>query len=65
MPWCARFLPAGNTRAAHDVTMGQNEEKQIKDTQPDKDLAAEQRPRPSQAEGDSETIEEDLERRKD
>ncbi|MBV9611775.1 MAG: hypothetical protein JO091_04855 [Acidobacteriaceae bacterium] len=30
-------------------------------TQPDKNLAAEERPVPSQAEGDLETIEEDLE----
>ena len=36
-------------------------EKQKKDTQPDKNLAAEERPIPSQAEGDLETIEEDLE----
>ena len=30
-------------------------------SQPDKDLAAEERPKPSQAEGDLETVEEDLE----
>ena len=30
-------------------------------TQPDKNLAAEERPVPSQAEGDLETVEEDLE----
>ncbi len=29
-------------------------------TQPDKDLAAEERPVPSQAEGDLDTVEEDL-----
>jgi hypothetical protein len=29
-------------------------------TQPDKDLAAEERPTPSQAEGDLETVEQDL-----
>ncbi len=33
-------------------------------TQPDKDLAAEERPVPSQAEGDRETVEEDLEEKK-
>ncbi len=33
---------------------------QKKDTQPDKDLAATERPVPSQAEGDRETVEEDL-----
>jgi hypothetical protein len=32
-----------------------------KSTQPDKNLAAEERPVPSQAEGDRETIEADLE----
>ena len=32
-----------------------------KPTQPDKNLAAEERPVPSQAEGDLETVEEDLE----
>jgi len=32
-----------------------------KQTQPDKNLAAEERPVPSQAEGDLETVEEDLE----
>jgi hypothetical protein len=37
-----------------------SEEKKQKDTQPDKNLAAEERPVPSQAEGDLETIEEDL-----
>jgi hypothetical protein len=31
-----------------------------KDTQPDKNAAADQRPVPSQAEGDRETVEEDL-----
>jgi hypothetical protein len=31
-----------------------------KDTQPDKNLAADERPVPSQAEGDRETVEEDL-----
>ena len=31
--------------------------------QPDKDLAAEERPVPSQAEGDLETVEEDLEQK--
>ncbi len=31
-----------------------------KDTQPDKGLAADERPVPSQAEGDLETVEEDL-----
>ncbi len=30
------------------------------DTQPDKNLAADEHPRPSQAEGDLETVEEDL-----
>lgn len=34
-------------------------------TQPDKGLAAEERPVPSQAEGDLETIEEDLEEKKE
>lgn len=29
-------------------------------SQPDKDLAAKERPKPSQAEGDAETVEEDL-----
>ena len=33
---------------------------QKKDTQPDKDLAETERPVPSQAEGDRETVEEDL-----
>jgi len=32
-------------------------------SQPDKNVAAEQRPVPSQAEGDLETVEEDLERK--
>jgi hypothetical protein len=36
---------------------------QTKSTQPDKNMAAEQRPVPSQAEGDERTVEEDLERR--
>jgi hypothetical protein len=35
-------------------------EEKKKPSQPDKDLAAEERPVPSQAEGDRETIEEDL-----
>ncbi|MBV8865746.1 MAG: hypothetical protein JO210_10170 [Acidobacteriaceae bacterium] len=34
---------------------------QKKDNQPDKDRAAAERPVPSQAEGDRETVEEDLE----
>lgn len=34
-------------------------------SQPDKNLAAEQRPVPSQAEGDLETVEEDLEAREE
>ena len=38
-----------------------SEEKKQDRTQPDKNLAAEERPIPSQAEGDLETIEEDLE----
>lgn len=38
-----------------------SEEKKPKPTQPDKNLAAEERPVPSQAEGDLETVEEDLE----
>lgn len=37
------------------------DEKKRDTTQPDKNLAAEERPVPSQAEGDRETIEEDLE----
>ena len=37
-----------------------SEEKNQSKTQPDKNLAAEQRPIPSQAEGDLETVEEDL-----
>ncbi len=36
------------------------DEKKKHDNQPDKNLAAEERPTPSQAEGDLETIEEDL-----
>ena len=40
--------------------MGMSEEKK-KPSQPDKDVAEEDRPVPSQAEGDRETIEEDLE----
>jgi hypothetical protein len=36
-------------------------EQKDKSSQPDKNLAAEERPVPSQAEGDRETIEEDLE----
>ncbi|HEX4166841.1 MAG TPA: hypothetical protein VHZ55_15350 [Bryobacteraceae bacterium] len=35
-------------------------EPQDKSTQPDKNLADEERPVPSQAEGDRETVEEDL-----
>lgn len=38
-----------------------SDEKNRKPTQPDKNLAAEERPVPSQAEGDLETVEEDLE----
>jgi hypothetical protein len=34
-----------------------------KDTQPDKNVAADERPVPSQAEGDRETVEEDLKRK--
>jgi len=34
---------------------------QDKSSQPDKELAADERPKPSQAEGDRETIEQDLE----
>ncbi len=37
-----------------------NEETKQNKTQPDKNLAAEQRPIPSKAEGDLETVEEDL-----
>ncbi len=37
------------------------DEKKKDKTQPDKNLAADERPVPSQAEGDLETIEEDLE----
>jgi hypothetical protein len=44
------------------LRMGPNDNK---DTQPDKDLATEQRPQPSQAEGDSDTIDDDLERQLD
>lgn len=40
-------------------------EEQKKPSQPDKDLAAEERPVPSQAEGDRETIEEDLKEKSD
>jgi hypothetical protein len=36
----------------------------LKDTQPDKNAAADERPVPSQAEGERETVEEDLERKK-
>ena len=36
-----------------------------KDTQPDKNVASEEHPRPSQAEGDLETVEEDLEEKSD
>ena len=35
-------------------------EQKKRNTQPDKNLAAEERPVPSQAEGDLETVEEDL-----
>jgi len=35
-------------------------EKKQNETQPDKNLAADQRPVPSQAEGDLETVEQDL-----
>ena len=38
-----------------------SEEKKGQTSQPDKNLAADQRPVPSQAEGDRETVEEDLE----
>ncbi|MGA8027408.1 MAG: hypothetical protein WB992_09695 [Bryobacteraceae bacterium] len=37
------------------------EDDKRKPTQPDKNVAAEERPVPSQAEGDLETVEEDLE----
>jgi hypothetical protein len=39
-----------------------NEQKET-NTQPDKNLAAEERPIPSQAEGDLDTVEEDLEQK--
>lgn len=39
-----------------------NEQKKT-DTQPDKNLAAEQRPVPSPAEGDRDTVEEDLQQK--
>jgi len=39
----------------------QNKPAPNKPSQPDKNLAAEERPVPSQAEGDLETVEEDLE----
>ena len=39
-----------------------NEQKKT-NTQPDKNLAADTRPIPSQAEGDRETVEEDLEQK--
>ncbi len=37
-----------------------SEDSELSKTQPDKNLAAEQRPIPSQAEGDLETVKEDL-----
>jgi hypothetical protein len=40
-------------------------EEKKKPSQPDKNLAAEERPVPSQAEGDRETIEEDLKEKSD
>ena len=40
--------------------MSEQNKNATKDTQPDKDEAAKEHPRPSQAEGDRETIEEDL-----
>lgn len=42
-----------------------SEQKKGQTSQPDKNLAAEQRPVPSQAEGDLETVEEDLEAREE
>ncbi len=43
------------------LLLNMNDEKNPKPTQPDKNLAAEERPVPSQAEGDLETVEQDLE----
>ena len=40
--------------------MSEQNKNAAKNTQPDKDKAANEHPRPSQAEGDRETIEEDL-----
>jgi len=37
-----------------------SEEQKKSDSQPDKNAAADEHPRPSQAEGDLETVEEDL-----
>ncbi|HZQ51817.1 MAG TPA: hypothetical protein VFB14_06445 [Bryobacteraceae bacterium] len=42
-----------------------SDQKKGQTSQPDKNLAAEQRPVPSQAEGDLETVEEDLEAREE
>jgi hypothetical protein len=42
-----------------------SEQKKGQTSQPDKNLAAEQRPVPSQAEGDLETVEEDLKAREE
>ncbi len=46
---------------ARALLLNMSDEKNRKPTQPDKNLAAEERPVPSQAEGDLETVEEDLE----
>ncbi len=54
---------AARSRALCDST-GMSDPKN-KDSQPDKDLADEERPVPSQAEGDRETVEEDLKEKED
>ncbi len=47
-------------RLALNIILRSMSESNTKATQPDKDLADEERPVPSQAEGDLETVEEDL-----
>ncbi len=47
------------------VLLHMSEETKQSKTQPDKNLAAEERPVPSQAEGDLETVEEDLKEKGD
>lgn len=47
-------------RRAGIILLSMGDEKKPTNTQPDKDVAAQTRPTPSQAEGDLETVEQDL-----